>query len=104
MSLLEAAEDRGMELLEIRGKDPRLVHMDDQAGREIPFHLLFRLGDRLVHVVVLYERSGNYLWHGPLRLRTSMDLNFGPFRKLDLGRFAGAYDRYIQQFRCAHGD
>ncbi|XP_062845167.1 fukutin [Trichomycterus rosablanca] len=93
ISLLEAAEERGLELLEIRGKDPRLVNIDDLTGREIPFHLLFRLGDRLVHVVVLYERSGNYLWHGPLRLQSSLDRTFAPFRKLDFGRFAGAFNR-----------
>lgn len=91
--LLEAAEERGLELLEIRGKDPRLVSMDDLSGRDIPLHLLFRFNGRLVHVVVLYERSGNYLWHGPLRLRGSTDRTFAPFRDLQFGRYAGAYNR-----------
>ncbi|TSL28305.1 Fukutin [Bagarius yarrelli] len=93
VGLLEAAEERGLELLEIRGKDPRLVSMDDLSGRDIPLHLLFRFNNRLVHVVVLYERSGNYLWHGPLRLRGSADRTFGPFRDLEFGRYAGAYNR-----------
>lgn len=92
-SLQEAAHERGLELLELRGKDPRLVSMDDLTGREIPLHLLFRFSGHLVHVVVLYERSGNYLWHGPLRLRASEDRTFAPFRKLDFGRTAGAYNR-----------
>lgn len=68
--------------------------MDDLMGSEIPLHLLFRFNSRLVHVVVMYERSGNYLWNGPLRLKSSMDRTFAPFRKLDFGRYAGAYDRY----------
>ncbi|KAK3527150.1 hypothetical protein QTP86_014575, partial [Hemibagrus guttatus] len=91
--LMEAAEERGLELLEVKGKDPRLVSMDDLSGRDIPLHLLFRFNSRLVHVVVLYERSGNYLWHGPLRLRGSMDRTFTPFRNLEFGRYAGAYSR-----------
>lgn len=93
-AILEAAEERGLELLEIRGKDPRLVSMDDLSGRDIPLHLLFRFSGRLVHVVVLYERSGNYLWHGPLRLRGSTDRTFAPFRDLEFGRYAGAYNKY----------
>lgn len=68
--------------------------MDDLSGRDIPLHLLFRFNGRLVHVVVLYERSGNYLWHGPLRLQGNMDHTFAPFRDLEFGRYAGAYNRY----------
>ncbi|XP_067264439.1 fukutin isoform X3 [Chanodichthys erythropterus] len=79
--------------MEIHGKDPRLVSMDDLTAKEIPLHFLFRFNSRLVHVVVLYERSGKYLWHGPLRLKASMDRTFAPFGKLDYGRHAGAYDR-----------
>ncbi|ROJ92231.1 Fukutin [Anabarilius grahami] len=92
-ALLEAAAERGLELMEIHGKDPRLVSMDDLTAKEIPLHFLFRFNSRLVHVVVLYERSGKYLWHGPLRLKASMDRTFAPFGKLDYGRHAGAYDR-----------
>lgn len=92
-ALLDAAAERGLELLEIHGKDPRLISMDDLTAKEIPLHFLFRFNSRLVHVVVLYERSGKYLWHGPLRLRGSMDRTFAPFGKLDFGRHAGAYDR-----------
>lgn len=92
--LLKAAEERGLEVLEIRGKDPRLMSMDDMTGNEIPLHFLFRLNGHIVHVVILYERSGNYLWHGPLRLKASMDKTFIPsVEKLDFGRYAGAYDR-----------
>uniref|UniRef100_A0A8B9RC45 Ribitol-5-phosphate transferase FKTN N-terminal domain-containing protein n=1 Tax=Astyanax mexicanus TaxID=7994 RepID=A0A8B9RC45_ASTMX len=80
-------------LLQVGGKDPRLVSMDDLMGSEIPLHLLFRFNSRVLHVVVLYERSGNYLWHGPLRLKASADRTFAPFGKLDFGRYAGAYDR-----------
>ncbi|XP_030640407.1 ribitol-5-phosphate transferase FKTN [Chanos chanos] len=92
-SFLEAAEERGLEFLEIRGKDPRLVSMDDVSVNEIPLHFLFRLGGRMVHVVVLYERSGHYLWHGPLRLREPTDRTFAPFKRLDFGCHAGAYNR-----------
>eukprot|EP00064_Thunnus_orientalis_P024081 superscaffoldBa00009854_g24354 len=44
-------------------------------------------------VVFLYERSGNYLWHGALRLKANMDRSFAPFKLLDYGRHAGSYDR-----------
>ncbi|KAJ8007483.1 hypothetical protein DPEC_G00117970 [Dallia pectoralis] len=91
--LVSAAEEKGFEMLEVRGKDPRLVNMDDLSGNEIPLHFLFRLNSYVVHVVVLYERSGNYLWHGLLRLKPNMDRKFAPFRKLDYGQNAGAYDR-----------
>lgn len=91
---MKAAEERGLEVLEIRGKDPRLMSMDDMMGNEIPLHFLFRFNSHTVHVVILYERSGNYLWHGPLRLKAGMDKTFIPFvGKLDFGRYAGAYDR-----------
>lgn len=47
----------------------------------------------LFQVVFLYDRSGNYLWHGALRLKANMDKSFAPFKLLDYGRHAGAYDR-----------
>lgn len=47
----------------------------------------------LSQVVFLYERSGNYLWHGALRLKANVDRSFAPFKLLDYGRHAGAYDR-----------
>ncbi|XP_039615646.1 fukutin isoform X1 [Polypterus senegalus] len=92
-ALAHSAGEYGFELLELRGKDPRLAGMDDLSGMEIPLHFLFRLQSFAVHLVVFYERSGNYLWHGPLRLKSDMDKKFVPFRKLDFGRYAGAYDR-----------
>lgn len=49
--------------------------------------------DVLSQVVFLYERSGNYLWHGALRLHANMDRSFAPFKLLDYGQHAGAYDR-----------
>ncbi|KAL0963213.1 hypothetical protein UPYG_G00351200 [Umbra pygmaea] len=93
VGFVSAAEEKGFELLEVRGKDPRLVSMDDLSGKEIPLHFLYRLHGYFVHVVVLYERSGNYLWHGHLRLKPNMDRKFAPFRRLDYGRNAGSYDR-----------
>ncbi|KAJ8402077.1 hypothetical protein AAFF_G00373120 [Aldrovandia affinis] len=92
-SLVQAAAERGLELLDVRGKDPRLVGLDDLSGTEIPLHFLFRRNGHAIHLVVFYERSGNYLWHGPLRLKANMDRKFVSFRKLDYGRQAGAYDR-----------
>ncbi|XP_023664264.1 ribitol-5-phosphate transferase FKTN isoform X1 [Paramormyrops kingsleyae] len=92
-SLAKTASELGLELLEIQGKDPRLVGLDDLSSTEIPLHLLFRSSQHLVHLVVFYERSGNYLWHGALRLKPGMDREFAPFRRLDFGRQAGAFDR-----------
>ncbi|MEQ2216669.1 hypothetical protein XENOCAPTIV_020093, partial [Xenoophorus captivus] len=85
--------NKGFELLEVRGHDPRLASLDTLSGEEIPLHFLFRLHGYIIHVVLLYERSGNYLWHGALRLKANMDRSFAPFKLLDYGRHAGAYDR-----------
>ncbi|XP_026153831.1 ribitol-5-phosphate transferase FKTN isoform X2 [Mastacembelus armatus] len=90
---LLAAEQKGFELLEFRGEDPRLASLDTLSGEEIPLHFLFRLHGYIIQVVFLYERSGNYLWHGALRLRGNMNRNFAPFKQLDYGRDAGVYDR-----------
>ncbi|XP_029942704.1 fukutin-like isoform X2 [Salarias fasciatus] len=90
---LLAAEQRGFELMEFRGEDPRLASFDSLSGEEIPLHFLFRLHGFVIQVVFLYERSGNYLWHGALRLKAGADRSFAPFTLLDYGRHAGAYDR-----------
>ncbi|KAM4532286.1 ribitol-5-phosphate transferase FKTN [Fundulus diaphanus] len=90
---LLAAEEKGFELLEVRGHDPRLASLDTLSGEEIPLHFLFRLHGYVIHVVLLYERSGNYLWHGVLRLKAGMDRSFAPFNLLDYGRHGGAYNR-----------
>ncbi|XP_008324389.1 ribitol-5-phosphate transferase FKTN [Cynoglossus semilaevis] len=90
---LLAAEQKGFELLQLRGEDPRLASLDTLSGEEIPLHFLFRLNSYIIHVVFLYERSGNYLWHGALRLKANMDRSFAPFKLLDYGRYSGAYDR-----------
>ncbi|XP_028318364.1 ribitol-5-phosphate transferase FKTN isoform X2 [Gouania willdenowi] len=84
---------KGFELMEITGSDPRLVSLDFLAGEEIPLHFLFRLHGYVIQVVLLYERSGNFLWHGVLRLRDGKDRTFVDFKKLPYGRHAGAYDR-----------
>ncbi|XP_029922022.1 ribitol-5-phosphate transferase FKTN isoform X2 [Myripristis murdjan] len=88
-----AAQEKGFQLLQITGSDPRLASLDDLSGEEIPLHFLFRLHGYIIHVVFLYERSGPYLWHGALRLRPNTDRGFAPFKQLDYGRHAGAYDR-----------
>ncbi|XP_013888474.1 ribitol-5-phosphate transferase FKTN [Austrofundulus limnaeus] len=90
---LLAAQQKGFDLLELRGEDPRLASLDTLSGQELPLHFLFRLHSYIIHVVLLYERSGKYLWHGPLRLKASMDRSFAPFKLLEYGRHAGAYHR-----------
>ncbi|XP_040915455.1 fukutin isoform X1 [Toxotes jaculatrix] len=90
---LLAAQQKGFELMELWGEDPRLSSLDTLSGEEVPLHFLFRLQGYIIQVVFLYERSGNYLWHGAIRLRTNMDRSFAPFKLLDYGRHAGAYDR-----------
>lgn len=90
---LLAAEQKGFEVMELRGVDPRLASLDTLSGEQIPLHLLLRLQGYIIQVVFLYDRSGNYLWHGALRLKANMDKNFAPFKLLDYGRHAGAYDR-----------
>ncbi|XP_042250856.1 fukutin isoform X2 [Thunnus maccoyii] len=90
---LLAAEQKGFEFLELRGEDPRLASLDTLSGEDIPLHFLLRLHGYIIQVVFLYERSGNYLWHGALRLKANMDRSFAPFKLLDYGRHAGSYDR-----------
>ncbi|XP_026212548.1 fukutin isoform X1 [Anabas testudineus] len=92
-AFLLVAEQKGFELLELRGDDPRLGSLDTLSGEQIPLHFLFRLHGYIIQVVFLYERSGNYLWNGPLRLKSNVDRNFAPFKLLDYGRHAGAYNR-----------
>ncbi|XP_029024306.1 fukutin isoform X2 [Betta splendens] len=92
-AFLSAAKHKGFDVLELRGHDPRLASLDTLSGEDIPLYFLLRLHGFIIQVVFLYERSGNYLWHGPLRLKAKMDLSFAPFKQLDYGRHAGAYNR-----------
>ncbi|CAH2293888.1 fukutin [Pelobates cultripes] len=92
-NLFRSAEKMGFQWQKYEGKDPRLEGMDDLSGTEIPLHYIFKMAAHTIHLVVFYERSGNYLWHGPLRLKRNMDKKFAPFRKLQFGRNAGAYNR-----------
>nr|XP_008170101.1 fukutin isoform X5 [Chrysemys picta bellii] len=93
VSLVRAAEKMGFRWLKIQNKDPRLEGMDDLSGIEIPLHYIFKLAAHAIHLVVFYERSGNYVWHGPLRLKQNIDRKFVPFRKLHFGRYPGAYNK-----------
>lgn len=83
----------GFQCLKIESKDPRLDGIDSLSGTEIPLHYICRLANHAIHLVVFHERSGNYLWHGHLRLKGHMDRKFVPFRKLQFGRYPGAFDR-----------
>ncbi|XP_050020833.1 ribitol-5-phosphate transferase FKTN [Alexandromys fortis] len=87
------AENMGFQCLKIESKDPRLDGIDSLSGTEIPLHYVCKLATHAIHLVVFHERSGNYLWHGHLRLRGHMDRKFVPFRKLQFGRYPGAFDR-----------
>ncbi|XP_061149165.1 fukutin isoform X1 [Syngnathus typhle] len=92
-AFLSAAQEKGFELLEVRGPDPRLASLDFLSGEDIPLHLLLRRHGSVIQVLFLYERSGKYLWHGPLRLHANADRGFAPFSQMAFGRHAGAYDR-----------
>ncbi|XP_057675103.1 fukutin [Corythoichthys intestinalis] len=92
-AFLSAAEQKGFEALELRGDDPRLAGLDLLSGEDVPLHLLLRLRGHVIQVVFLYKRSGNYLWHGPMRLKADTDRDFAPFATMDFGRYAGAYNR-----------
>uniref|UniRef100_A0A452HT42 Ribitol-5-phosphate transferase n=1 Tax=Gopherus agassizii TaxID=38772 RepID=A0A452HT42_9SAUR len=93
VSLFRAAEKMGFQWLKIQNRDPRLEGMDDLSGIEIPLHYIFKLAAHAIHLVVFYERNGNYVWHGPLRLKQNIDRKFVPFRKLHFGHYAGAYNK-----------
>lgn len=87
------AENMGFQCLKIESKDPRLDWIDSLSGTEIPLHYICKLASHAIHLVVFHERSGNYLWHGHLRLKGHIDRKFVPFRKLQFGRYPGAFDR-----------
>uniref|UniRef100_A0A8C3WP11 Fukutin n=1 Tax=Catagonus wagneri TaxID=51154 RepID=A0A8C3WP11_9CETA len=89
------AENMGFQCLKIESKDPRLDGIDSLSGTEIPLHYICKLASHAIHLVIFYERSGNYLWHGHLRLKGHIDKKFVPFRKLQFGRYPGAFDRYL---------
>ncbi|KAM9801006.1 ribitol-5-phosphate transferase FKTN [Neosynchiropus ocellatus] len=91
--LLLAAKESGFGVLELRGEDPRLVGLDVMSSQNVPLFLLLQLHGTVIQVVFLYERSGNFLWHGELRLPSHVDRALAPFKHLDYGRHAGAYDR-----------
>ncbi|XP_054843314.1 ribitol-5-phosphate transferase FKTN [Eublepharis macularius] len=93
VGLFRAAERVGFQWLKVQSRDPRLEGMEDLLGTEIPLHYIFRLANHAIHVVVFYERNGNYLWHGQLRLKRHVDRKFVPFRKLQFGRYPGAYEK-----------
>ncbi|EDL91708.1 Fukuyama type congenital muscular dystrophy homolog (human) (predicted) [Rattus norvegicus] len=89
----QMAENMGFQCLKIESKDPRLDGIDSLSGTEIPLHYVCKLATHAIHLVVFHERSGNYLWHGHLRLKGHMDRKFVPFRRLQFGRYPGAFDR-----------
>ncbi|XP_067886638.1 fukutin isoform X1 [Heterodontus francisci] len=91
--LKKEAEEEGFQWMELSGKDPRLAGMDGLSGTEIPLHYIFKLQNHAIHLVVFYERSGNFLWHGQLRLKQNADKKFVHFRKLHFGRYPGAYNK-----------
>lgn len=43
-------EQKGFELLELRGDDPRLSSLDTLSGGDIPLHLLLRLHGFIIQV------------------------------------------------------
>ncbi|OCT97795.1 hypothetical protein XELAEV_18010025mg [Xenopus laevis] len=92
-NFFRSAEKMGFQWQKYEGRDPRLEGIEDLSGTKIPLHYLFKMTSHIIHLVVFYERSSNYLWHGPLRLKRKMDRKFVPFRKLQFGHYAGAYNR-----------
>ncbi|XP_049566932.1 ribitol-5-phosphate transferase FKTN isoform X2 [Orcinus orca] len=92
-SWFRIAENMGFQCLKFESKDPRLDGIDSLSGTEIPLHYICTLASHAVHLVIFHERSGNYLWHGHLRLKGHIDRKFVPFRKLQFGRYPGAFDR-----------
>nr|XP_012294519.1 fukutin isoform X4 [Aotus nancymaae] len=87
------AENMGFQCIKIESKDPRLDGIDSLSGTEIPLHYICKSATHAIHLVVFHERSGNYLWHGHLRLKEHIDRKFVPFQKLRFGRYPGAFDR-----------
>lgn len=49
-AFLLVAEQKGFELLELRGDDPRLGSLDTLSGEQIPLHFLFRLHGYIIQV------------------------------------------------------
>uniref|UniRef100_A0A2K5HH99 Ribitol-5-phosphate transferase FKTN N-terminal domain-containing protein n=1 Tax=Colobus angolensis palliatus TaxID=336983 RepID=A0A2K5HH99_COLAP len=81
-------EEGWFRCLKIESKDPRLDRIDSLSGTEIPLHCICKLAAHAIHLVVFHERSGNYLWHGRLRLKEHIDSKF-----LQFGCYPGAFGR-----------
>ncbi|KAJ3605602.1 hypothetical protein NHX12_027647 [Muraenolepis orangiensis] len=89
------ASQKGLEVEQVRGRDPRLLEEGAElSAAQIPLHFLFRSSHgHIIQVVLLYQRTGGYLWHGPLRLPPSADRHLAPPTSLPYGRHAGAYHK-----------
>ncbi|XP_022087266.1 fukutin-like [Acanthaster planci] len=92
-----------MKWIILYGKDPRHLPMDHRDTPEIPLHYLFDYSGQFIHLVVFYERSNSYLWHGAVQLDPTRPGRMWPplscFENVDLrklkfgGTYAGAYDK-----------
>ncbi|KAG7262445.1 hypothetical protein CRUP_000308 [Coryphaenoides rupestris] len=93
-----AASQKGLEVEQVRGPDPRLLEEGAElSAAQIPLHFLFR--STYGHII---QRSGGYLWHAPLRLAPTADHRLAPPTNLPYGRHAGAYHSQARFIECRH--
>lgn len=78
-TFLSAAEQKGFELLEFRGQDPRLASLDTLSGEEVPLHLLLRLHGYVIQVGDLTSKSHDCDTSGCIK-SASVEKSLAPFR------------------------
>ncbi|XP_071799336.1 ribitol-5-phosphate transferase FKTN-like isoform X1 [Asterias amurensis] len=94
------------------GQDPRNATADHHKTPDIPLHYIFEYSGQFIHLVIFYERSSSYLWHGaveddpsskrrPPRLPCIKDIEL---KRLKFGGvYAGAYNKMEFTITTADG-
>ncbi|XP_078674570.1 ribitol-5-phosphate transferase FKTN-like isoform X2 [Branchiostoma floridae x Branchiostoma belcheri] len=89
--LLQGLHGDGFQYVITEGHDLRLSSV---AATKVPHHMLFRRQDSIIHIVVLYERPGKFLWHAAVEPGNSSQkwTSLIGDRKIQFGKYEGVYD------------
>ncbi|XP_078657499.1 ribitol-5-phosphate transferase FKTN-like [Branchiostoma floridae x Branchiostoma belcheri] len=92
--LLQGLHGDGFQYVITEGHDPRLASVASMAAGKVPHHMLFRRHDTVIHIVVLYERPGKFLWHAAVEPENTQKwTSLIGDRELQFGEHEGAYDK-----------
>ena len=88
----------GFAVVTVTDYHPQQMHVDSLLVPEVPTHYVFQRGGHALHLVVFYERDGDFWWQGPLLGKSrSGDIEQVSINtnRLKFGRHAGAYEKYV---------